>query len=52
LIKDTSLEQEANPLVTQEYTCSLLRDAIARNAFIVVYRKPKYWIEKVPELAR
>ena len=29
----------------------MLREAMARNAFVVIYRQPEYWFEKVPELA-
>ena len=39
------------PIPTQEYTFQLLRDAMARQAFIVIYRQPQYWLSNVPELA-
>jgi hypothetical protein len=42
----------ANPIATQSFTFELLREAMARQAFIVIYRQPDYWIENVPELAR
>lgn len=40
----------AQPITTQAYTFQLLREAMARGAFIVVYRQPEYWLEQVPEL--
>lgn len=39
-----------SPIPTQEYTFQILREAMARNAFVVIYRQPEYWFEKVPEL--
>jgi hypothetical protein len=41
----------AKPIATQAFTFQLLRDAMARQAFIVIYRQPEYWLENVPELA-
>ena len=35
---------------TQEYTNQILRDAIERDAFIIVYRQPDFWLSQVPEL--
>lgn len=40
----------SSPIPTQEYSFNLLRDAMARKAFIVVYRQPDYWFQNVPEL--
>lgn len=40
----------AMPITTQTYTFQLLREAMAREAFVVIYRQPEYWLENVPEL--
>jgi|GEM_PF-1434126 len=39
-------------LPSQEYSVALVRQAIARGAFIVVMRAKRHWLERVPELAR
>ena len=37
-------------LPTQEFTYRIVRQAIARNAVILLARTPKIWLENVPEL--
>jgi hypothetical protein len=37
-------------LPSQEYSLTLLREAIARNALVVVMRSLRLWCERVPEL--
>ena len=37
---------------TQRFTAQLLREAINRDAFIVIYRQSNYWISQVPELKK
>lgn len=36
---------------TQEFTCSLIRQAMERNAVILLARTPKIWLSQIPELA-
>ena len=39
-------------LPTQEFTYEIIRNAILRDAVILLARTPKVWIENVPELTR
>ena len=43
-------EVPALEIPTQRFTAQLLREAVNRDAFIVIYRQLDYWISQVPEL--
>ena len=45
-------ETPALEIPTQRFTAQLLREAINREAFIVIYRQSDYWISQVPELKK
>lgn len=49
LIKEAGFD---NYLPSQKYNFQLVKDAISRNAIIIIARSKKIWFEAIPELAK
>ncbi len=50
LHKSLLKEENFNYLPTQEYNFNLVRNAMERDAMIIIPRSKKYWYEAIPEL--